>query len=675
MAAQSHVDVVIIGAGPSGLMLALWMAKLGVKTRVIDKRSRKVFSGQADGLQVRTLEILDSFGIGSQVWNEANHLIEICFWSADEQDKTRIRRDARLPDTMVGLSRFTQSVLHQGRIESYLLDAIRESECQPDNAQVKIDRSVVPTALRIDEALAVSNDDDAHPVEVTLRHLSDDESLVPQRLSDQPDGLHRSNLGDDDTPSLLGRSADRQGVEETVRAKYLVGCDGAHSWTRKTLGSGFEMVGESTDAIWGVLDIVPITDFPDIRNRCVVSSANAGTIMIIPREHRMVRLYVELAVVPEASTGRVDRSALTPQLILQTARDILHPYKLDYHYLDWWTAYQIGQRCGQRFSKLDRVFLAGDAVHTHSPKAGQGMNTSMQDTYNLGWKLGLVCKKMLQRSVLSTYELERRQVAQQLIAFDQKFSRLFLRQACRGKGRHNGELQDEVEGSQMFVTGVGICYPPSELVWPGDCLDSSKGSKQELATACRPGTRLASHRVLGQADARPWELHCLMPSDGRFRIFVFGGNVTPGGPQLALVNQLGQWLHTELLGRYRQMSLVAGHRMTPGWTKFPAQQALSLIDVVLVHTAPRDDVALDDLHPVYHPFDAKLGWDYNKTFIDAASYHDGYDKAYEKYGIDAHRGAMLVVRPDGHVGLVSSLDDEGRRKVGHWFDGVLRRHE
>lgn len=80
---------------------------------------------------------------------------------------------------------------------------------------------------------------------------------------------------------------------------------------------------------------------------------------------------------------------------------------------------------GTQFSVQNRVFLAGDAVHTHSPKAGQGMNISMQDCYNLGWKLGLVVKGIAQPSILDTYQSERRRVAQDLIAFDQRFAKLF----------------------------------------------------------------------------------------------------------------------------------------------------------------------------------------------------------------------------------------------------------
>lgn len=107
--------------------------------------------------------------------------------------------------------------------------------------------------------------------------------------------------------------------------------------------------------------------------------------MNIPREKKLTRLYIQLTEVVTGEDGRADRSKITPNTILKAAQKIIFPYKLSYDYCDWWTAYQIGQRVGTQFSASDRIFLAGDAVHTHSPKAGQGMNVSMQDTFNLGW--------------------------------------------------------------------------------------------------------------------------------------------------------------------------------------------------------------------------------------------------------------------------------------------------
>jgi phenol 2-monooxygenase len=181
--------------------------------------------------------------------------------------------------------------------------------------------------------------------------------------------MFRSNLADDDTDDLIKKGKENKGGSETVRAKYMVGCDGAHSWTRRQLG--FQLEGEPTDFIWGVLDIVPITDFPDIRNRCAVHSASSGSLMVIPREEKLVRLYIQLTEIKPDASGRADRSKITPETIIKAAQKIIAPYSLSYEYCHWYTAYQIGQRVGTNFDYKTRVFLTGDAVHTHSPKAGK----------------------------------------------------------------------------------------------------------------------------------------------------------------------------------------------------------------------------------------------------------------------------------------------------------------
>ncbi|KAI1361143.1 FAD binding domain-containing protein [Xylaria arbuscula] len=687
---QSNVDVLIVGAGPAGLMLALWLSRLGIVTRIIDKRTDKVFSGQADGFQARTLEILDSFGIGDRVWKEANQMFEVSFWNPNPDG--RIQRNSRVSNNVAGLSRFTECVLHQGRMEKFFLDGIAASYPHPATPthQIKVERMVIPTSLSIDETRV--DDEDAYPLTITLQNLTEEEATPTQRLSNLSDGLFRSNLANDDIPQMIENSSGRKDVrEEIVKAKYVVGCDGAHSWTRKNLGKDFAMHGEMTDYIWGVLDIVPITNFPDVRNRCMIHSASSGSLMIIPRENKMVRLYIQLTEV-SPNGGRIDRSLITQEAIFKAAQKIISPYKLDYHYCDWWTAYQIGQRVGDKFDKLNRVFLAGDAVHTHSPKAGQGMNVSMQDTYNLGWKLGLVCKKVLRREVLSTYELERKQIAKELIAFDHKFSRLFSGRPAKDILDETGVSMEEFSNafnmSHLFTSGLSVNYQPSPLVSkPAEhrivktdlevkadqvaAYDSAQ-STLYLAKSCIPGMRFPSFQVIAHSSAQHWQLHHKMPSDGRFRLVVFSGNISQPTRQ-SLVNDLGSWLSADLLPKYPTIALSPGSEPHAGTMKFMPDRSPSIVDVLLIHTAKRSDVEmLRDLHDVYHPFDPKLGWDYDKVFVDEESYHHGNGRAYEGYGVDPEEGALVIVRPDGYVGLVASLERKGWEEVAKWFRGVLR---
>ena len=218
----------------------------------------------------------------------------------------------------------------------------------------------------------MAEDCKAYPVTVKVRLLDNEEATPIQNGTNVPDGLFRSSLVPDDTDDLIRKNKRKEGMTESIRAKYVIAADGAHSWTRRQLG--FIMHGEQTDFIWGVLDIIPMTDFPDIRMRCAIHSADSGSVMVIPRENKLVRLYIQLTEVN--SDGQpVDRSKITPVTILKAAQKIMSPYKLTYTYCDWWTAYQIGQRVSNHFSYDDRVFLAGDAVHTHSPKAGQGADS------------------------------------------------------------------------------------------------------------------------------------------------------------------------------------------------------------------------------------------------------------------------------------------------------------
>jgi hypothetical protein len=258
--------------------------------------------------------------------------------------------------------------------------------------------------------------------------------------------------------------------------------------------------------------------------------------MVIPRENKLVRLYIQLTSVKPDGSNRFDRSQITPKHIIEAAQKIIAPYKLDYKYCDWWTAYQIGQRVGTKFDHRNRVFLAGDAVHTHSPKAGQGMNVSMQDTYNLGWKLGLVVKGIAKPEILKTYQSERRRVAQDLIEFDHKFSRLFSGRPAKDvldeTGVSMSDFKDAFVKGNLFASGLSVDYGASILVAkPGDPAEQGDGTalpitsatssmtleaaskeqekdtritgQQNLATNIKLGMRFPSYKVLNQSSALP----------------------------------------------------------------------------------------------------------------------------------------------------------------------------
>jgi phenol 2-monooxygenase len=388
--------------------------------------------------------------------------------------------------------------------------------------------------------------------------------------------------------------------------------------------------------------------------------------MVIPRENKLVRLYIQLKEIkPDSATGRADRSQISPELIIASAQKILAPYTIKYEYCDWWTAYQIGQRVGKNFDYSSRVFLAGDAVHTHSPKAGQGMNVSMQDAYNLGWKIGLVVKGIAKPGILSTYQSERRQIAQDLIDFDHKFSRLFSGRPAKDvldeTGVSMADFKDVFVKGNLFATGMSVDYSASLLVAKpvtateqGDYTATDGGQnvvgKQELATNIKLGMRFPSYKVLNQSDARAWHFQEKLRSDGRFRIIVFAGNV------------LSETQSTRL--RSFCSSLVTSSLLKP--------HLHTNIAMLTLHSANRTETELlRDFPDVLHPFDEHTGWDYNSVYVDNGGYHGDGGEGYEGYGVDRESGCVVVTRPDQYVGYVSGLDGEGFEGIEGYFRRVF----
>lgn len=444
----------------------------------------------------------------------------------------------------------------------------------------------------------------------------------------------------------------------------MLGTDGAHSWVRKQLGIVPE--GESTDYVWGVLDIVPITNLPDIRKRCAIHSVSDGSIMIIPREGDIVRFYIQLKETPQepeegslaGTQSRVDRSKITPESILETARKILHPYTLDVAETHWFTGYQIGQRVAPKFEKWERVFIAGDACHTHSPKAGQGMNISMMDTFNLAWKIAHVVQGKASPSILSTYEQERRQVAKDLIDYDFKLSRLFSGKPGSGEGTiSTNEFRDFIDKGSAFTTGCTIDYDASVLVSKPKREDYSIKYASPLATELFIGMRFPDNRLVMQCDGRPWFIHDKMPSDGRWRLLDFSGDFKSSPALAAQLVAVADYFSSP-------ESFIANY--TPAGDRVD-----SVIELILVHASNANNVEWDDFPLAFRPRDSKKVMDYWKIYGDMESLHGGTGEGYEKFGIKRDVGALVVVRPDGYVSMVTTPDVAGVKEIGKFFEGFL----
>ena len=274
---------------------------------------------------------------------------------------------------------------------------------------------------------------------------------------------------------------------------------------------------------------------------------------------------------------------------------------------------------------------------------------------------------------MRTYQSERRRIAQDLIAFDHRFSRLFsgrpAKDAADEAGISMAEFKDVFEKGIMFTSGLAVDYGASILVAkPGDSADQGDGTdvgpvvngihkvvgKQELASNIKLGMRFPSFQVLNQSDARPWQFAHFLKSDGRFRVIVFAGN---------LKNKT-QWERLQGFGDSLAEPDSVIHRFTPS-----AKPIDSVIEILVIHSAPRLEVELLDLHEIFHPFDEKRGWDYEKVFVDDVSYHEGHGEAYKNYGVDKENGCVVIARPDQYVGWIGELQDI--KSIERYFSEVL----
>lgn len=284
---------------------------------------------------------------------------------------------------------------------------------------------------------------------------------------------------------------------------------------RKSLG--IKMVGDSTNALWGVMDVYPQTDFPDIRKKAAISS-DAGNLMIIPREgDSLVRFYIEI----EGEEAAAGPGALTLADLHATAARIFRPYNMAFAETAWWSVYAIGQRRADRFGTPDgRVLLTGDACHTHSPKAGQGMNVSLQDGYNVGWKLAAVLRGRAADpgALLATYVAERESTAAELIEFDRGWARLFSSTWRRENGITPDEFHRQFVRAGRYTAGQAYRYADSLLV-------SAATSDPALATGLTVGMRFPSAQVVRFCDARAVQLVRALPADSRWHLVVFAGDI------------------------------------------------------------------------------------------------------------------------------------------------------
>jgi len=358
---QEEVGVLIVGAGPTGLTLAAQLYAHGASVRIVDRQLDRAHESRALAVQPRTLEVLRTLGISEQLVERGNDAVQLRLHGSERVVPIRLF-DVGLDDTAYPFLLFVS----QAETEAVLNEHLAEHG-------IEVERGVELVTFTAGE----------QQVSCTLRH--------------------------------------RDGNTERVRARYLVGCDGAHSSVRQHAGIPFR--GGRYPHTFALADLE--VDGALERDAAHSFIGAAGVLFFFPLGRpatwRMVGMRTQ---VPGASEHEQEQERGEPSLAaLQAIADAFTGGRLRLRDPVWLTYFRLHHRHAARY-RAGRIFLAGDAAHVHSPAGAQGMNTGIQDAWNLGWKLALVDRGLADPALLDSYEAERRPVGRLVLRFTDRATQI-----------------------------------------------------------------------------------------------------------------------------------------------------------------------------------------------------------------------------------------------------------
>ena len=506
------------------------------------------------------------------------------------------------------------------------------------------------------------------------------------------------------------------GEAKVIRTKYLIGCDGGRSGVRKNLEEehGFEFNGDWVSTLWAALDVViDESDFPDLRKIAAIHSANHGALYIFPREDNangdpIVRCYTQvnrLGGEKSTETPQEARDKITKEQVMQAIREIAYPYKFNFKTVEWFTVYPIGQRLVNRYSlpsgqsrkgspfPAHRVAICGDACHTHSPKAGQGMNTAVIDAQALAWRINLVEKGLAHAdTLLSTYHDERYATGKQLIEFDAEYSALFSGEIPKSQP-HLKDLSAEQLKSYFvqvqrrnaaFTTGAGVNY--AENVLNHRDLGRLGLERGLIVGSLEAGVRLEPAWASRWCNSQPVRIihEVQFDAPGGFRIYVCAGDLKRNKVHLdSLVRHLDS--AGSFLNRYRP-NHKAGRLAKGNYNQLPvalntgfgggfAKETNPFFHMLLIVRANRFRFELKDLEHL-GPLRSMVYADDVEVGGERTGKEDGDDSVgglHRRWGLDPE-GGIVVCRPDGYVGAVFPLNrgEQGWNAIESYFAGFLQ---
>jgi 2-polyprenyl-6-methoxyphenol hydroxylase-like FAD-dependent oxidoreductase len=384
---KTNVDVAVVGAGPVGLFLATALSREGREVLLVDRMTQRSFFCKALGITARTLELFEDFGIIQDAVDAGTWLHGVSTFN-DGASGPAMEIPAGLPFGSLSL------------------------------AQYEVERIL--------EACLVRHGGKVHY------------GWTLAGFTEEADGVRAEMTGPN-------------GATRTVTSRFIVGCDGGHSTVRTTLGLDF--VGDQFPQTFVLADIE--LDWSLARGRfyrfnlSAASGHSASTLVAVPVAGSVKR-YRLSTTVPDGVLKTPEGERPTPPTLdeIRGFMTPLLPAGTTISDMHWSSIYRVSHRLVSSYSK-SRAFLAGDAAHLHPPVGGQGLNTGVQDAYNLAWKLALALRDRASPGLLDSYSAERRMVGLDLVENTSRALKETLAQRSPMPGLRETQLTITYRGSAI----------------------------------------------------------------------------------------------------------------------------------------------------------------------------------------------------------------------------------
>ncbi|KAL8659920.1 MAG: hypothetical protein Q9202_006901 [Teloschistes flavicans] len=579
---MKEVDVLVVGAGPVGLLTAYCLARYGLSTYIIEQndRSKQTLYGRAAMIAPRTLEMLDQVDL-------VDPLLQNGFVVRGQihYDKHGKRID---------VNRYASSNIKDTFYDFLLLCRQKYTEDVIHDGYKGVSGQSVDYGTKL-LSYTVHNTDNAP--------------------------------GDDgDDYRVLSHLQPPTGSTTSIRSKYIIGSDGARSTVRSL--SPITFSGSQTSHHFIRIDAIVSTNMPLARSGVVgIESASHGSVLWACLDHHITRIGFAL---PPALWAQ-KAAQLTQDDVVAEAKQALQPFTLEFERVDWWTAYSVAQRLASTYRARERVLVAGDAAHTHSSAAAQGMNTGIHDAVNLSWKLAGCIKGWFKEGVLDSYSRERRGIAEKIIEQDTIVATLTAGEVPEryrdDPGFERSKVLSEIyERNQALNSGIGVSYPADDCTIVVD--DHDRTSKLMVS----PGERAPDVLVQRPGIRLPIRLHTLFKNVNKFCLILMCGNPADTAASLKAWQEYldGPSSHT-----HYQADLF---------------QHLTIMKMPNEHSSVVEKLGIDD--------------DFGPAFFDV----DG--SVHERYGVRDDEVVVFVLRPDGTLGCSCALPDVNA--IVRYFEGFLR---